>query len=290
MIIRTGGMIGLRTGPEAAHPHSAVDNRCGGSSRSFAQSLIHAVDNGLTVGFGADLNGFIKQLKPRYRWDACPQDASEIASAGGPSRLQAHGLGHIGMLPELIDDLRAVGVPEDYLAHLNRSAEAFLQMWERSVSLSQSPTCSAGGNRAPEGSASASSTFCWGSDPGEHCYSPARINDGDASTTLGGLHSWANADGVPLPQWVELTWPVELPVSRVDLYTSDGYPLQDYRIEYWDGSQWSSRRELEVFGNTNTYRRHDVVPAINTRRLRVLGLRGPSHQPNYVRVNELEVY
>jgi microsomal dipeptidase-like Zn-dependent dipeptidase len=135
MIVNTGGMVGLRTGPEETVQYGSVSNSCQGSSRSFAQSLMYAVDNGLKVGFGADLNGFTKQLSPRYVPLACQSDYNQISSVGGPNELQQKGLAHVGLLPQLMSDLQAVGTPPAYVDHLNRSAENFLQMWERSVSL-----------------------------------------------------------------------------------------------------------------------------------------------------------
>lgn len=134
MITNTGGMVGLRTGPESTIPYGSVSNSCQGSARSFAQSLMYAIDNGMKVGFGADLNGFISQLKPRYTI-ACPSDYTQLNSAGGPNELQRKGLAHVGLLPQLMSDLQTVGTPSAYLDHLNRSAENFLQLWERSVSL-----------------------------------------------------------------------------------------------------------------------------------------------------------
>jgi microsomal dipeptidase-like Zn-dependent dipeptidase len=135
MITNTGGMVGLRPGPEETVQYGSVSNSCQGTSRSFAQSLMYAVDNGLKVGFGADLNGFTKQLSPRYVPFACQADVNQINSAGGPNELQKKGLAHVGLLPQLMSDLQAVGTPPAYVDHLNRSAENLLQVWERSVSL-----------------------------------------------------------------------------------------------------------------------------------------------------------
>lgn len=289
MITTTGGMVGLRTGPEATvpYPGSPVANRCLGSSRSFAQSLIYAVDRGLNVGFGADLNGFTEQLRPRYSplscilTTGCTQDCFEISGAGGPTELQKKGLAHVGLLPALMSDLQTVGVPAHYLDNLNDSAENFLQMWERSVSLGTLQTS----NLAQLASATASSTFCSGT--GEHCYSPGRVNDGDTSTTLGGFHSWANDGGVPLPQWVELSWSSPITTSRVELFTTSGYVLRDYDIQSWTGSAWVSLATVNF--NTATHRTHTFAP-VTTTRLRVLGRWGPDHQPGYIRVNEIEVY
>jgi microsomal dipeptidase-like Zn-dependent dipeptidase len=137
MLTNTGGMVGLRTGPEETVPYGSVSNSCQGSTRSFAQSLMYAVDNGLTVGFGADLNGFTDQLRPRYR-DSCSSDKTLINNAGGPTELQKKGLAHVGLLPQLMSELQSVGTPSQYLNHLNSSAENFLRLWERSVSLGTS--------------------------------------------------------------------------------------------------------------------------------------------------------
>ena len=136
MIAATGGMVGLRTGPENAHTYhggaTSVPNSCQGTSTSFAQSLLYAVDKGLTVGFGADFNGMIQNMKPRYSND-CAWDKYLINNAGGPTEFQQKGLAHVGLLPELIADLKQIGVQAPYLDHLDRSAENFLAMWERAA-------------------------------------------------------------------------------------------------------------------------------------------------------------
>ena len=285
MITATGGMVGLRPGPEETVAYAGampVANSCQGTARSFAQSLMYAVDRGLTVGIGADLNGFTKQLSPRYRILGCPQDFSAILAAGGPNELQKKGLAHVGLLPALLADLQAVGVGSQYLDHLNRSAENFLLMWERSVSLGTIPPVS---NLARLASASASTTYCSGS--GEHCYSAGRVNDGSPSTALGGYNSWTNAWGAAMPQWVELSWSSPVTASRVELFTTAGYVIRDYDVQSWTGAGWVTL--ASVNGNTGVSRTHLFGP-VTTSRLRVLGRRGPDVQPGYVRVNEIEVY
>ncbi len=127
LINQTGGMVGLRTGLERAVAHgSNVANTCDGSIRSFAQSLMAGVDQGLNIGLGADLNGFITQMRPRCRRD----------SDSATREVQNKGLAHVGLLPELIRDLRNVGVPQRYIDHLNGSAERFIVMWERAEAIS----------------------------------------------------------------------------------------------------------------------------------------------------------
>jgi subtilisin family serine protease len=135
------------------------------------------------------------------------------------------------------------------------------------------------GNQARNATASASTTY-----PG---YSPARVNDGDRNTAVGGATSWANDWGAPMPQWVELTWTTPVTMSRVELFTTSGYALRDYDIQVWNGSGWVN--VAQVNGNTSLQRTHTFGP-VTTTRLRVLARYGSASQPGYARVNELEVY
>jgi hypothetical protein len=280
-IRNTGGMIGLRTGYESASTYgTAVPNTCPGTVRSFAQSLMYAVDNGLDVGFGADLNGFIEQMRGRYY---CSADRALIDAAGGPNEFHRKGLAHVGLLPSLVADLRAVGVPQQYTDHLNRSAETFLRLWERSESLAVTPPNT---NLALTAGVSASSTYCQGT--GEHCYSPGRVNDGNRSTALGGFFSWTNAGYQPGTPWVELSWSTPVTARRIELFTTAGYAVRDYDLQYWNGSAWVNA--VVVNGNANAHVTHVLPAPVTTTRLRVWGRSGPSHQAGYVRVNELEVY
>jgi len=140
MFVETKGMAGVRTGPEKTRTifSSGVLNDCQGSSKSFAQSVAYAVDNNLTIGFGADLNGFIEQMLPRYgaEEEACwgsnsSQDAQPKKTWYEKTRFDRQGLAHIGLLPELVNDLEEVGLNQEYIDHINNSAENFVQMWER---------------------------------------------------------------------------------------------------------------------------------------------------------------
>ncbi|RBP50613.1 membrane dipeptidase [Arenicella xantha] len=129
LINATGGMVGLRTGLEATTTHNAnIGNYCDGSIRSFAQSLMAGVDQGLSLGFGADLNGFITQMKPRCYPDNDPATQD----------VQRKGLAHVGLLPQLMQDLENIGVPQQYIDHLDGSAERFVTMWERAESIAAS--------------------------------------------------------------------------------------------------------------------------------------------------------
>ncbi|MBN1207848.1 MAG: membrane dipeptidase [Myxococcaceae bacterium] len=140
---QTGGMFGLRTAHEETRTYtkSGVANTCHGSTRSLAQ-LYEFGRQGLKVNmaFGADLNGFIQQTRPRFGPNgACSatfQAEADVQSyqqtISGPARLGTEfdekGLAHIGLLPDLLRDLKNVGANT---AGLESSAETFIRMWER---------------------------------------------------------------------------------------------------------------------------------------------------------------
>ncbi|PCC74916.1 Membrane dipeptidase (Peptidase family M19) [Nannocystis exedens] len=139
---QVGGVFGLRTGHEEVNTYepSEVANTCHGSSRSFAQSYDFArLGLKVAVALGSDLNGFIQQVRPRFGVDACsasfPTEARCQARdelAGGPAPLgtgfDEAGLGHIGLLPDLLADLDRLGTDT---TPLRDSADAFVRMWER---------------------------------------------------------------------------------------------------------------------------------------------------------------
>jgi hypothetical protein len=148
-------------------------------------------------------------------------------------------------------------------------------------------------NQARSAAASASSSYTPGCTPGLHCYFPSRVNDGDRSTTLGGNTSWANNNGQPMPQWVQLHWPSAITFSRVNLYLTSGYEISSFRVEYRASASAPWQLLVAVSGNSTTTLGPYNVPFPGTataQDIRVLGLSGPSIQPGYIRVNEIEVY
>ncbi|MCA9714427.1 MAG: membrane dipeptidase [Myxococcales bacterium] len=155
LVRETGGMIGLRTAPDEVntYDHSAVANSCHGSTRSFAQ----AYDFGrlglkVAMGLGSDLNGFIQQTRPRFGPDACSGSFVEEAQCQarderelGPARLGTQfdelGLGHIGLLTDMLDELDALGSDS---GPLRSSADDFVRMWERGEGTRAGPAEDAG--------------------------------------------------------------------------------------------------------------------------------------------------
>jgi microsomal dipeptidase-like Zn-dependent dipeptidase len=140
---QTGGIFGLRTAHDETRTYTrtAVANSCQGSTRSLAQAYEFG-RQGLKVpmAFGADLNGFIQQTRPRFGdHGACSAGFKAEADAQanqqrltGPARLgtdfDVYGLAHVGLLPDVVRDLKLLGVNT---AGLEGSSETFLRMWER---------------------------------------------------------------------------------------------------------------------------------------------------------------
>ena len=142
---QTGGMFGLRTAHDEARTYApaGIANNCHGSSRSFAQAYEFG-RQGLKVpmAFGADFNGFIQQTRPRFgpngacsaTFQAEADDHARQQAVSGPPRLgtafDENGLAHVGLLPDLVRDLKQLGVAT---AGLENSTESFLRMWERAA-------------------------------------------------------------------------------------------------------------------------------------------------------------
>ncbi|MES2824607.1 MAG: Calx-beta domain-containing protein [Pseudomonadota bacterium] len=140
------------------------------------------------------------------------------------------------------------------------------------------------GNLSPLAGVFATSTF-----PG---YSVNRINDTNLSVELGGAYSWVNDDeaaGEGVVRWtVYLTFNGLITVNAIDLYTSRGYALIGYTIQYWDDVQQDWLSLVTVTGNTELYRSH-AVTQVTTGNLRIIG-QGSAEQSTFSRINELVVF
>ncbi|MDX2170001.1 MAG: hypothetical protein SF182_23225 [Deltaproteobacteria bacterium] len=117
----------------------------------FQNKLQRVRDNGgyPAIGFGLDLNGFAGAPGPRFgAGSGCGTPQSDpltypfTSYAGDVSFAQpkvghrtldfnTEGLVHIGLLPDLIEDVRRDGVSDAELEPLFRSAEAYVRMWEK---------------------------------------------------------------------------------------------------------------------------------------------------------------
>ncbi len=75
----------------------------------------------------------IRDLWTAMRTGAAPP---MVRSTAGPMRdfdYNIDGLGHYGLLPDMLQDLRNVGMSPATLGWLFRSAERYIEVWERSV-------------------------------------------------------------------------------------------------------------------------------------------------------------
>ncbi|MBM7774974.1 hypothetical protein JOD54_005178 [Actinokineospora baliensis] len=141
-----------------------------------------------------------------------------------------------------------------------------------------------GVNFALEGWAQSSSA-----SPG---YEAGRVNDNNTSSEFGCAHSWTNDQGrspTTNPEWVQVRWALPQQVSRVVVITTDGYQLRDFDVQVLNqNEQW-----WDTVASVNYNTQSTVTawfPTRPTRGVRVLAKVGPSHAPQYTRVNELQVF
>ena len=152
--------------------YGSLDDTCRHSSVTFAQAFQYASTvMGGPVAFGSDFNGVAAHVGPRFGHDACGWDPYERAYQQQhgtrlvyPFRLPGFGtfekqvtgertfdfnidgLAHVGMLPDLIADMRTIGVSSQELEPLFQSAEAYVALWERAENATAPdarPSCSA---------------------------------------------------------------------------------------------------------------------------------------------------
>ena len=110
--------------------------------------LIEAMGGYPAEGFGLDLNGFAGAPGPRFGPESGCSDQTDpltypFQSYGGDVTFHqptlgnrtidfnTEGLAHIGLLPDLIEDVRRDGVSDEALEPLFKSAEAYIRMWEK---------------------------------------------------------------------------------------------------------------------------------------------------------------
>ncbi|RIL06395.1 MAG: hypothetical protein DCC71_07020, partial [Proteobacteria bacterium] len=151
--------------------YGSVADDCRHSSKTWAQMYQYGVDvMGGPVAFGSDFNGAAGHIGPRFGSEACGGDtglgtAPEFAARVAERRAQliagdrvaypfsldgfgsfgrqqtghktfdynVDGLAHVGLLPDLVADLQRIGLSEPDLDPLFRSAEGYVEVWERSI-------------------------------------------------------------------------------------------------------------------------------------------------------------
>jgi microsomal dipeptidase-like Zn-dependent dipeptidase len=152
-IFNLGGIVSLML-------YQAGRGECTISSNSWAASYRNAVNvmkqspYPVAIPCGSDANGMCKQPGPRFGSRACdgttpeqPQSnpltypfKSPIGGTGEFNKLKAgnrtfdfntEGLANYGLIPDFVADLKNLGLTDDELKPLYRSAEGYIEMWER---------------------------------------------------------------------------------------------------------------------------------------------------------------
>ncbi|HWM33060.1 MAG TPA: FAD-dependent oxidoreductase [Pseudolysinimonas sp.] len=125
------------------------------------------------------------------------------------------------------------------------------------------------------------STLSFRVEPAQDCYPAASVQTG-VTRPYRATNLWRSDPVVPLPAWIELTWPEPQTIREVQvtfagntLREYHAYPahyrdpqcVRDYAIEAWVGGEWV---ELDrVTGNYHTRAVHTLPEAVTTERVRV---------------------
>jgi hypothetical protein len=120
-------------------------------------------------------------------------------------------------------------------------------------------------------------------------YSTDYAHDGDHNAGLSG-HSWANnwnPPSVVLPQEVDIDLGAPKQFSTVNVFTSSGYEIGSYDLDYFNGISWVSLAVVK--DNVLPVLTH-VFPTVVAQKLRFIVRRGPEAQFIYTRLNEVEIY
>jgi hypothetical protein len=148
---------------------NAISDDCRHSSKTLAQALQYATDTmGMPVAMGSDFNGIAGHTGPRFGSDACggwepvrsydrevervKQEVQKnqvaypfsLPGFGTFDRQQTglkqfdfnvDGLAHIGLLPDLVQDLTNIGLDSYYMDQLMCSAEQYIRVWEKAEAI-----------------------------------------------------------------------------------------------------------------------------------------------------------
>ncbi len=135
----------------------ALKQDCSYSTTEWAQAYLYGVQamGGASVAMGSDFNGIAAHVGPRFGNGACAGNPAErVAQERANNRLvypftipgfgtfdrqvsgqktydfNVDGLAHIGLLPDMVADLKNIGVADEQLKPLFGSAQAYIDMWK----------------------------------------------------------------------------------------------------------------------------------------------------------------
>ncbi|MFC3800889.1 DUF4038 domain-containing protein [Cohnella sp. GCM10012308] len=87
------------------------------------------------------------------------------------------------------------------------------------------------------------------------------------------------------PQWLQVAFKAPTTFNHVEVYSTQGYQMKDFDVQYWDGSKWVSL--YSVKGNTSNAVK-TLIPDVTTDKVRIVGYKGDGL--GIVRVSAIEVY
>ncbi len=138
-----GGMIAVTGATFMLHPHNPLipplpENHC---ERSIDDYLLHISHiekqfgvNSVPIGLGTDFNGFVPHFRPKYGDAGC---SPVSAILGKPLPFDVLGLAGPHLLPSMFNYLERISPG---VQSYDRSAERFLQIWEKATSYALLPT------------------------------------------------------------------------------------------------------------------------------------------------------
>jgi len=129
------------------------------------------------------------------------------------------------------------------------------------------------------------------------------VNNGDRKgAPWGGGGGWNDATGSAFPDWLEIDFNGSQTINEIDVFTIQDnyaapadptpnmtftqYGVQDFDVQYWDGTTWQTVPGGHIVGNQNVWRTVTFGP-LTTSRIRVLISRGAG---GYSRLAEVEAY
>jgi microsomal dipeptidase-like Zn-dependent dipeptidase len=135
--------------------HNCDTSRTAEQYLSFYQKAIQFGHPYPTMGIGIDFNGAATYTAPRFgAQTSCETNQNnpltypftsfdpaiklnKLQTGSRTFDFNTDGLAHIGLLPDMIQDLRNNGLSDDQLAPLFKSAEGYIRMWETMIERSK---------------------------------------------------------------------------------------------------------------------------------------------------------
>jgi len=109
------------------------------SDEPWEQRAAFLVKTGQQPGHSVRDSQYVHEIYPKVlaiwqKWQAMEGDNSPLKRSRAGQRdfdINIDGVAHYGMLPDLVQDLKNVGLTDDDLLPFFRSAEDYIQTWEK---------------------------------------------------------------------------------------------------------------------------------------------------------------